>query len=111
MRVVQAQFNILVRLPAGDTLSGKSLKFTVKADASVADTTNLFQKTSSPANGITITGDLTALLEIDAADTSSLTNEVDQIYIYDLVLTDGANVYPIAFESFTIQGNVTEAIV
>lgn len=110
MRNVAAQILIEVTLPPGQILPGKNLRFTVKASTSDPDSTNLFQKTS-PSGGIVITGDFTALLSIDAADTASLVNLQSQKFIYDLVLIDGAAEYPIGWETFTVVANVTEPII
>jgi hypothetical protein len=110
MRNVAAQVLIEVTLPPGQILPGKNLRFTVKVSITDPDSTHLFQKTS-PSGGITITGDFTALMDIDATDTSSLVNIQQHTLIYDLVLIDGANEYPIGFQTFTVIGNVTEPII
>lgn len=91
-------------------MGDKEVIFTVKATTADPDSTNLFQKTS-PSGGITITGDFTALVSIDAADTVSLDNKNSQELVYTCVLVDGPNDYSVASESFTVVGNAREAIV
>ena len=109
IRNVAAQFLIDVNLPAGQTLAGKDLIFTVKLNTTLPDSTHIFQK-SSPSGGITITGETTAEMDLTASDTASLLNHTEQNLVYTLVLVDGPNNYPIGFESFTVTANPTEVV-
>ena len=108
-RNAPTQAVITVILPPGQTLAGKQLTFTAKTSVIEPNTTNVFQK-SSPSDGITITGDFTATMEIDPADTVALDNFGQQSLVYNIILTDGSLDYPIAVDTLVVNGNPAEAI-
>jgi hypothetical protein len=87
------------------TLAGCTLKFTAKRDYSDAQNAAVISK--STANGITITGDLTATVKILPTDTSSL--EAGPVVLYwDLELTDATpDTFTVASGTLTINPDVT----
>ncbi len=84
-------------------LTGKSLSFEAKESLSGS-----FNITKDSVNGITIavgTGGL-AVLQIDPADTTALSDIQSHTLVWDLKLVDGSNNYAVASGTLKVFGNV-----